>query len=52
MQTGPMLFVELARASEAVAATSKRSDKIAAFAAVFAALPPDEIEAAVAFRDR
>ena len=44
-----MLFVELARASEAVAATSKRSDKIAAFAAVFAALPPDEIEAAVAF---
>lgn len=44
-----MLFDELARASADVAATSKRSVKIATFADVFAGLPPDEIEAAVAF---
>jgi len=44
-----MLFDELARASSAVAATSKRSEKIATFADVFAGLPSDEIEAAVAF---
>ena len=44
-----MLFVELARSSAVVAATSKRSQKIAAFADLFARLPPDEIEAAVAF---
>ncbi|MAT04915.1 MAG: ATP-dependent DNA ligase [Acidimicrobiaceae bacterium] len=44
-----MLFVELARTSEIVAATSKRSDKIAAFADVFARLAPGEVGATVAF---
>jgi len=46
---GRMLFVELARVSDAVAATPKRSEKIAAFASVLAQLAPDEVEAAVAF---
>ena len=44
-----MLFVELARTAEVVAATSKRSDKVAALAAVLARLAPDEIVSAVAF---
>ena len=44
-----MLFVDLARTSDAVAATSKRSDKVAALAAVFGRLAPDEIVPAVAF---
>lgn len=44
-----MLFVDLARTSDVVAATSKRSDKIAAFADVFGRLAPDEIAPAVAF---
>lgn len=44
-----MLFAELARTSEVVAATSKRSEKIAALAAVFRRLAPDEVPAAVAF---
>ena len=47
--TGHVLFVELADASERVAGTSKRTDKVAALAAVFAQIPPDEIEAAAAF---
>ncbi|MFP5487786.1 MAG: ATP-dependent DNA ligase, partial [Acidimicrobiia bacterium] len=44
-----MLFEELARASDAVAATSKRSEKVGVLAAVLERLPPDEIPAAVAF---
>lgn len=44
-----VLFVELARTSAAVASTSKRSDKVAAFADVFGRLAPDEIAPAVAF---
>ena len=44
-----MLFVDLARTSEAVASTTKRSDKVAAFADVFRRLAPGEIEPAVAF---
>lgn len=44
-----MLFVELARASEASAATPKRTEKVAAFAEVFARCSPVEISAAVAF---
>jgi len=44
-----MLFVELAGASEASAATPKRSEKVAAFADVFARCAPDELPAAVAF---
>ncbi len=48
-QTVAMLFSELAEASARVAATSKRSEKVAAFAAVFARLAPGEVVAAVAF---
>jgi DNA ligase-1 len=44
-----VLFEELARASRTVAATSKRTEKIAALAAVLRRAPPDEIEAAVSF---
>ena len=44
-----MLFDVLATTSRRVAATSKRNEKVAALAAAFAACPPDEIEAAVAF---
>jgi DNA ligase-1 len=47
--TGGVLFAELAAASEQVAGTSKRTDKVAALAAVFAHVPPNEIDAAVAF---
>lgn len=44
-----MLFEELALASRAVAATSKRTEKIAALADVLRRAAPNEIEAAVAF---
>jgi len=44
-----VLFADLAAASDRVAATSKRNDKVAEFASVFARVPPAEIEAAVAF---
>lgn len=44
-----MRFEELARSSELVAATTKRSEKIAIFADLFRRLAPHEIEAAVAF---
>ncbi len=44
-----MLFVDLAECSTAVAATSKRTDKVGALAAVIARFAPDEIEAGVAF---
>ncbi len=44
-----MLFAELAAASAASAATSKRSEKVAAFAHVFSRCWPDEVPAAVAF---
>ena len=44
-----MLFEELALASRAVAATSKRTEKIAALAHVLRRAAPNEIEAAVAF---
>jgi DNA ligase-1 len=47
--TGHVLFSELADASERVAGTTKRTDKVATFASVFARLPPGEIGAAVAF---
>ena len=49
VHTDRMLFVELADVSQAVAATSKRSEKVAAFAAVFGRLAPDEVAPAVAF---
>jgi len=44
-----VLFVELAVTSRDVAATSKRSEKVAALARVLTALAPDEIESAAAF---
>ena len=44
-----MLFADLARASAASAATPKRSEKVAAFAAVLARCGPEEMPAAVAF---
>ena len=44
-----MLFVELALASRSVASTSKRSEKVAVLADVFARMPPGEIEAGTAF---
>jgi DNA ligase 1 len=44
-----MLFARLADTSDRVAATTKRSEKVAALAEVFARLAPDEIEPAVAF---
>ncbi|HZI46050.1 MAG TPA: hypothetical protein VFD53_12555, partial [Ilumatobacter sp.] len=44
-----MLFEELALASRTVAATSKRTEKIAALADVLRRAAPNEIEAAVAF---
>ena len=44
-----MLFADLAAASEASAATSKRSEKVAAFAHALSRCGPDEMEAAVAF---
>ena len=45
----PVLFDELAAASETAAATSRRSEKVAAFAEVLGHLAPDEVEAAIAF---
>ncbi len=44
-----MLFAELAQASVAVAATSKRNEKVEVLADVVRRLAPDEIEAATAF---
>jgi DNA ligase-1 len=44
-----MLFAELAQASRAVAATSKRSEKVATLAAALQHAAPDEIAPAVAF---
>lgn len=49
MQTDAVLFADLARTTDAVAATSKRSDKVAALAELLRELPDDEIEAAVSF---
>jgi len=44
-----VLFVEVARTSQAVAATSKRSEKVAALAALLIGAPPGEIAATVSF---
>ena len=49
VQTVAVLFVELALTARSVAATSKRSEKVAALAAVLAQAGPDEIAPAVAF---
>ena len=45
----PTPFAVLAMTSAAVAATSKRSEKVAALAAALAALDADEVEPATAF---
>jgi DNA ligase 1 len=42
-------FEEVARASQVVAATPKRSEKIAVLADLFARMPPHEVEPGVAF---
>ncbi|MEP7112880.1 MAG: ATP-dependent DNA ligase [Ilumatobacteraceae bacterium] len=42
-----MLYGDLVATSQRVAATSKRSEKIAALAELLKAIPPDEIEAAI-----
>ncbi|MFW2336182.1 MAG: ATP-dependent DNA ligase, partial [Ilumatobacter sp.] len=44
-----VLFVEVARTSRAVAATGKRSSKVAALAELLGGAAPDEIEAVVSF---
>ncbi|MGB3734407.1 MAG: hypothetical protein WA964_05590, partial [Ilumatobacter sp.] len=44
-----MLFDELASASEAVAATTKRNEKVAILAEVLRRLRPDEIVPATSF---
>ncbi len=44
-----LLFDELAAASERAASTSKRTDKVAAFAQALRSVAPDEVEPAVAF---
>ena len=49
LQTGGMLFAELASASVASAETPKRSEKVELFADAFRRCGSDEIEAAVAF---
>ena len=49
MQTGIVLFVDLAVTSRRVSDTTKRSEKIAALAELLAAADPPEIEAVVAF---
>ena len=49
MQTGPVLFVEVARTSGLVASTSKRSEKVAALEGLLRDASPDEIEAVVSF---
>ncbi len=49
MQTGDVLFEDLALTSQAVATTSRRNDKVAALAEVFGRVSPDEIEVTVAF---
>lgn len=49
MHTGDVLFSELADTSRRVAATSGRSEKVAALADVLGRAERDEIEAAVAF---
>lgn len=43
-----MRFADVVAASDAVASTSKRTEKIAALAALLASLAPDEVEPAVA----
>ncbi len=42
-----MLYADLVEASQRVAATSKRSEKVAALASLLRAIPPDEIESAI-----
>ncbi len=42
-----MLYGELVAASQRVASTTKRSEKVAALAELLRATPPDEIEAAI-----
>ncbi|HEX2782667.1 MAG TPA: hypothetical protein VHN36_03710 [Ilumatobacteraceae bacterium] len=42
-----MLYGDLVGASQQVAATSKRSEKVAALAVLLRDTPPDEIEAAI-----
>jgi DNA ligase-1 len=49
VQTGVVLFVDLALTSQRVAETTKRSEKVGLLATVLGAVPPDEIEPAVAF---
>ena len=44
-----MLFAELARASAVVAATSKRTEKVAALAALLRSAEPGEVAATVGF---
>ena len=44
-----MLFDDLAAASDAVASTSKRNEKVEALASVLGRLAPDEVPAAVSF---
>lgn len=48
-QTGTMRFEDVALASRVVATTTKRSSKVTAFADLLGRVPPDEIEATVAF---
>ncbi len=45
----PTLFDDLATASEAVASTTKRNEKVATLAAVLRRLEPAEVAPAVAF---
>lgn len=49
MQTVRVLFADVATTSRVVAATSKRSDKVAALADMLRTAAPDEIGAAVSF---
>jgi DNA ligase-1 len=49
VQTVRVLFVDVAVASRAVAATTKRSDKVAALAEMLTRAAPDEVPAAVSF---
>ncbi len=42
-----MLYGDLVAASQQVAATAKRSEKVSALARLLRATPPDEIEAAI-----
>jgi len=49
VQTGRVLFVEVARTSRRVAATGQRSAKVTALAELLGSAEPDEIEAVVSF---